>query len=474
MDLRSKEINLKWKMRIFVIFVLLGCTLFVASSYLSSADQTDEIRQTAQTNGTESIVGERDNITVISADRPVTHKPGLTAFAPNGSVMFFNNTMGHYQDVDPSPAGKYTYMVLISHTPEEEDCGSNVECTVNILQRFNISTGEGQTIYSNKLAEERDMDWHDVDRINDSHYLVSGFALDRVFIVDIESDLIEWQWQVSSDYSYETGGDHPYDWTHMNDVEYIETDAVEPDIMVSLRNQDQVAFLDKKKGLLRNWTLGEEDNYDILFEQHNPDFIPPENGGPAVLVADSQNHRVVEYQRRNESWEETWVWQDSEMAWPRDADRLPNGHTLIADSNAGRTIEVNRTGDIVWSVNWSIPYDVERHGTGPESSGGPSAVRANLTSVAEGSEGKVWESNLRPENPGIIWKSKEFISSLVPERAWTIFVSSIQFVLPNWMSIKGFVILVGGIILALVWAVAELYYSDITVGLRLPVTVDRK
>ncbi|MFB6187541.1 MAG: arylsulfotransferase (asst), partial [Halobacteriaceae archaeon] len=77
-----------------------------------------------------------------------------------------------------------------------------------------------------------------------------------------------------------------------------------------------------------NKTLGTNNNHSIIYEQHNPDYIPEKDGGPAVVVADSENNRVAEYQYLDGEWNRSWVWRDSQLRWPRDADRLPNGHTL--------------------------------------------------------------------------------------------------------------------------------------------------
>ncbi|MFC7194381.1 arylsulfotransferase family protein [Halosimplex aquaticum] len=175
------------------------------------------------------------------------------------------------------------------------------------------------------------------------------------------------------------GGEWPNDWTHLNDVEML------PDgrVMASPRNQDQVVFIDPETGLQENWTLGAENNYSVLYEQHNPDYIPESRGGPAVVVADSHNNRVVEFQRRNGSWEQSWQWSDDDMQWTRDADRLPNGNTLIVDSNGGRVLEVAPNGSVVWNVTLSSAYDAERLGTGDESAGGWSAASQNLTSSGE-------------------------------------------------------------------------------------------
>jgi len=146
--------------------------------------------------------------------------------------------------------------------------------------------------------------------------------------------------------------------------------------MVNLRNQDQVVFVHRDRGLLENWTLGTDDDYETLYEPHNPDYIPAEKGGPAILIADSENNRVVEYQRRNDSWVRTWKWTDEKLQWPRDADRLPNNDTLIVDTHGTRILEVRPNGTIARQL--SVPrgvYDAELLSTGPESTGGRSMAR---------------------------------------------------------------------------------------------------
>jgi hypothetical protein len=68
----------------------------------------------------------------------------------------------------------------------------------------------------------------------------------------------------------------------------------------------------------------------------------------------------VEYRRQGGAWTRTWTWTDADMAWPRDADRLPNGHTLVGDTNSGRVLEVDTDGDVVWAIDGVGVYDVER------------------------------------------------------------------------------------------------------------------
>lgn len=61
------------------------------------------------------------------------------------------------------------------------------------------------------------------------------------------------------------------------------------------------------------------------------------------------------------------------LQWPRDADRLPNGNTLITDTAGNRVIEVGPDGDLVWGVEIKGGYEAERLGTGDESRGGKQA-----------------------------------------------------------------------------------------------------
>lgn len=71
------------------------------------------------------------------------------------------------------------------------------------------------------------------------------------------------------------------------------------------------------------------------------------------------------------------------MEWPRDADRLPNGHTLITDTNRDRVFEVNQRNEIVWEATFPGPYEAERLSTGDESTGGQSAATLGLASLDE-------------------------------------------------------------------------------------------
>ena len=396
----------------FVVVIGLSSIGLAYGYTLGATNDTFESHLTNQgvANPQKQAVEPRDNITVIATDSNSWRgeassgpraRAELVAFNPDGSILYYNDSHTRYWDVDSVSGTEATveYMFADHLEPsacpdtnnyaqrrvdervwnEYEDARSTDACTRNGYERVNLTTGEVTRVWSETTPGKEATRYHDADRLNETHLAVADIYLDRVFVVNTTSGQTEWTWNASDGFARDTGGPYPEDWTHINDIEVLEDGR----LMVSARNQDRVVFLNRS-GLIDGWTLGEEDDYRTLYEQHNPDYIPAERGGPAVLVGDSENNRVVEYQRTGGSWKQTWEWRDARMQWPRDADRLPNGHTLITDSNGNRVFEVNEQGEIVWSVNIAFPYEAERLGTGDESSGGPSATRTALDSRTGG------------------------------------------------------------------------------------------
>ncbi|WP_408958230.1 arylsulfotransferase family protein [Natrinema sp. 74] len=439
----------------FVVLILLSAAVVAsaaASGGLSTASKEDVPNAPTTTNHT----------VVTESGRAGT----ITAYAPDGDVAYYNNTRTKYFDVDPVEGQPLTVEYAATDTIHTEGptCGSP-PCTRNVIERANLSTGEVEVLYKRYDPNELAAEWHDVDRINETHFAVADMVSDQVFIVNTETEIVDWLWDAQSDFPLEGGHSYPRDWAHINDVEYIESGQMEGRIMVSLRNQDQVVFLDRQKGLLENWTVGGENEHDILNEQHNPDYIPESQGGPAVIVADSENAQIKEFQRENGEWNRTWTWEDDQIQWPRDADRLPNGNTLIADTHGNRVLEVNESGDIVWQVASSLPYEAERLETGDESTGGQSAAALGLesnTAAESGGEG----------SDGLFgFKPLKFLGGLVetvlPHRIY----NALLFVSPVWMGASEFAAVGIALLTGLAWAGSELKWRlhDAGIRLRLPV-----
>lgn len=453
MDLLSRN-----QLRICFALVILVAALFLLGTNLGGA--TEEPHSRFQTQADRPVADRtplaepRDGITVVTS-----HLEGgnIVALAPNGTLLYHDDTHDGYWDVDPSPEGAttvvYSATEKVYNTSVCEPVDDEEYCIRQLIERANLTTGETTVLYTRIDPRYHSSEWHDVDRLNESHFVVADMYSDAVFIVDVRSGIVTWEWNLQSYLPLTTGGPYPGNWAHLNDVEVL----ADGRIMVSLRNQDQVVFLDREHGVVENWTLGADDRHSVLYEQHNPDYIPEANGGPAVVVADSENNRIVEYQRTAAGmWNRTWVWQDSHLQWPRDADRLPNHHTLVTDSHGGRVLEVDRAGEVVWRFEVPVAYEAERLVTGDESAGGPSATRAGLKSRSQ--SGPTADESRAPG------QLKAFIKGLFPSKV----VNGVAYVTPVWVGLFDLVVLLVGVITAVLWFGLEFWWSAYRV--QMPIT----
>jgi hypothetical protein len=282
----------------------------------------------------------------------------LASFAPSGEVIGVHNAAEHGRwwayDVDRLPNGNFLVATTQSHH--------------TIVVEIDAETGKHVSLQSFD-ENPRLHDTHDADLINGEELLMNdmGDERDRVVVYNLTREEVVWEYRFdehNDHFPRDGGGPYETDWTHNNDVEQIREGV----FMVSLKNFDQVVAINRSTKDIE-WTLGADDNDAILHEQHNPDYIETEDGRPVVLVADSLNDRVVEYTREDDGWNRTWVLRGGGLDEPRDADRLPNGNTLVSDRRGHRFLEVTPDGEVVWEVYgpWQ-PYDAERLGTRDESS----------------------------------------------------------------------------------------------------------
>ena len=457
--------------RLLFAGLVVASAFVVGTGYLSASAATS-------TDGRPTFDAEpRDGITVVATDSNTwlgesgdgpRARAELVAFAPNGSVMYYDDSHTRYWDVDPVKGTKATVLSVVADHLNKSECNATTVCTRNSVREVNLSTGEVTVLYSRITPRKHSTRWHDADRVDNDSIAIADIARDRVYVLNTTNQLVEWEWDAQRDYPLSGGGPYPHDWTHVNDVEVLENGT----LMASLRNQDQVVFLDRETGLVENYTLGSENQHNVLYEQHNPDYINASNGGPAVLVADSENNRVVEYQRQNGEWTRSWKWQDARMQWPRDADRLPNGHTLIADSNGNRVFELDKQGNIVWSVDVAFPYEVERLSTGDESTGGPSATKAGLGSNEKGESGaNASEGNVASQQQrGVLDEVWVFVKGALPGRT----ANGLMYVTPVWMGGPEVLAIAFALLVVLVWIVAELYWSPWTASVHKPMSISRK
>jgi hypothetical protein len=358
MELSLTERVNRWTVRGIVVVVLLGLLAPTAVSAVTY-DPTNLQKGTVESpaNGTTVIAVQGFKI----AGQDSGKKPArLVAVGPRGEVQWEyeggEQNIVWFYDVDPLPNGT----VLITGTRPGK----------TVVTEWNPDTGE--TVWSRTFDWE---DTHDVDLINGDQLLVANMRNynetsernnDRLLVYDLSDDEIVWEWRFRNNgYNRSSGGTYTDDWTHVNDVDKIG----EGEYLASPRNHDQVIVVNRSTDDV-TMQLGADNEHDVIYEQHNPQYLEESNGTPTMLVADSENDRIVEYAKTDNGWTRTWT-LSGDMNWPRDADRLPNGNTLVTDTLNHRVMEVTPTGEVVWEfyAPWGT-YEAERMAYGDEA-GGP-------------------------------------------------------------------------------------------------------
>lgn len=183
---------------------------------------------------------------------------------------------------------------------------------------------------------------------------------DYLVEMTLEGDIV-WEWRAWEHLDPVTDRivalqDHRSEWTHGNTVVELENG----DVVVSFRNISTVIVIERSSGDII-WKLGAPP----LAQQHAPTPLP--NGN--LLIFDNGTHRLdhpIPYSRVIEvdmaTKEIVWTYQEgyvSEFFSPyiSNAERLPNGNTLICEGSFGRIFEVTQAGEVVWEyVN---PYFLE-------------------------------------------------------------------------------------------------------------------
>lgn len=310
-----------------------------------------------------------DGITVVSVQGARGNEKRdarLVGLGPRGEVEWVHHREGSIwaYDVDPQPDGT----LFVTGTARVDDGDDRGE---TVFYRLDPETGE---VLWSETTEF--VDTHDADLLSEDEILVANMRAtenvsgnrDRLLVYNRSTDSVTWDWQFRDHYepNASVSGEYDHDWTHVNDVDAVN----DTHYLASPRNFDMVVMVNRSSGEVA-WELGGPNDDVSLNQQHNPAYYESENGTPTVLVADSENDRVVEYARRDGDWTRTWrVGNRTSMSWPRDADRLPSGNTLVADSRGHRVFEVTPAGEVVWEVStpWLV-YDVARVPYGDEPDG---------------------------------------------------------------------------------------------------------
>ncbi len=302
---------------------------------------------------------EKTPVTCVSAiPAPMTRgtvDPGISVDSyqpekawPGTTLLPFNYTPGKPKIIEVNMLGEIVWEYQTPHGmlfDVELLPNNNILFTIYREGVYEVNR-KGEIVWSypdNKVS-------HDADRLpNGNTLFVWGWdTVDDAQVKEVNPEgEIVWSWY-AKDHFYkspykEIGSvDGGNSWLHVNAVQRLPNGNT----LISPRNFNLVVEVDAQGSVLS--TIGE----GILDGQHDPEILP---GGNLIAAIHNQlpenrgkPQRAVEIDPKtgNIIWQFMMPGQDN---WPvRDANRLPNGNTLITGLN--RIVEVTPQGEVVWRL----------------------------------------------------------------------------------------------------------------------------
>ncbi|MBU1124836.1 MAG: aryl-sulfate sulfotransferase [Candidatus Omnitrophica bacterium] len=181
---------------------------------------------------------------------------------------------------------------------------------------------------------------HDVDRLPNGNTLLVWGGEDEKSDAQVKEidprGAVVWRWYAKDHFDTPVYSDiYSNGWTHANAA----TRLPNGNTLISLRNFNIVVEVDPD-GMVKK-TIGE----GVFHHQHDPETL---TNGNLLVANHGRPQGALEIEP--ESGRTVWKFEVTKSnAWPvRDANRLPNGNTLITGTN--RVIEVSPKGEIVWQL----------------------------------------------------------------------------------------------------------------------------
>ncbi|MFW6189633.1 MAG: aryl-sulfate sulfotransferase [Planctomycetota bacterium] len=250
-------------------------------------------------------------------------------------------------------------------------CGTNIVEGLARVHAFEVNW-DGEVRWENLMINH-----HHIHKTPDGTYMFltedrrhfeafDGAELigDQIVEWDPRTSRVAWNWHLFDHHEPEV---ERHDYSHSNTIE---PDPRDGSYYVSCRNMNSILKVDRATGAIV-WRLGvggdfEIDPADQFYHQHSPELQP--NGN--LLIYDNGTGRPEEvggeYSRAVELEIDTgamtarraWEWRPEEPLYTPiwgDADRLPNGNTLMVfgtrtEGDTTRYFEVTPEGEVVWDV----------------------------------------------------------------------------------------------------------------------------
>ncbi len=346
----------------------------------SIGNTTPETGYALENNTTGTLSAGNTLITVQTHDWFGTNSGEALIVAPNGTTIWSYDPPNS-RVFDAEVTSNDTILLSFATELTGEDCpsayrsGAEESCVHNRVVELDPADNTVVWEYDWYDAFIAHHEVHDADRLDDGQTAIIDMGNNRAFTVNRDGE-ITWSWNATDHLSTESAFQEQYgglpqehseaDWTHMNDIDQLPNG----NFQLSIRNFDVVLEVDPRTNDIVN-VIGKPGDTSTLNQQHNPQRLDNDT----ILVADSENHRVVEIDTDTEELQ--WLYDgpsDRGLQWPRDADRLPNGNTLVTDSRNFRVLEIDSEGQVVWRHSLrdsrGIVYEADRLGVPEESATG--------------------------------------------------------------------------------------------------------
>jgi hypothetical protein len=191
---------------------------------------------------------------------------------------------------------------------------------------------------------------HDADRLPNGNTLViwgGGDSVDDNQVKEVNPQgQVVWSWRAKENF-YHPPYDNIWDqgWTHANAA----TRMANGNTLVNLRNFNLTVEVNPSGQVVwsYDWSVF-GDNAD----PHEPELEPDNH--IVIALQNNSPYQIVEINRA--TGENVWTYENSNLRTTRDADRLPNGNTLIvtvytgAPGGESRIMEITQDKEVVWQL----------------------------------------------------------------------------------------------------------------------------
>jgi hypothetical protein len=245
---------------------------------------------------------------------------------------------------------------------------------------------------------------HDVEMMPDGNIAGCSATTNELAVINYTTKEIEWKWRpididwscVNSEwdqYHYYNMEDEMDDWAHTNDVDFKDYGNW-TGCLISNRQFNIILEINYTSAKTKDeasaedivWYYGDYGETHVLNHQHDPNYLS--NGN--VMIADSDNHRVIEVNYTTKKVE--WSFDDG-LGWCREADEMSDGRILIGDDDEVLIVDKD-TKDVEWRYNHMVllVYDCD------ELDNGNILISNNdgyVVEVDPDTNEIVWEYNIR-------------------------------------------------------------------------------